>query len=128
MGKSFLDQFAAFNCVGISERVEELECWSVPSSGERVSIMLDCMVDSARSKALDRRLRARCCVDHHPEHIVQLRETSTDVGPTSHQRGLRDFGAATQKLRYRVVEIFIRGTKRTCLCGDAFFCVSYGIQ
>ena len=24
-------------------------------------------------KALDRRLRARCCVDHHPERMVQLR-------------------------------------------------------
>ena len=96
VGKSFLDQFAAFNCVGISERVEELESRSVPSGRERVSIMVDCMVDSARSEALDRRLRARCCVDHHPGHIVQLRETSQDVGPTSQQRGLRDFGAATQ--------------------------------
>ena len=77
--KSFLDQFAAFNCVGISERVEELESWSVPSSEERVSIMLDCIVDSARSKAFVRRLRARYCVDR--------------------------LGAATQKLRCRVVEL-----------------------
>ena len=52
VGKSFLDQFAALNCVGISERVEQFESWSVPSSGERVSIMLDCMVDSAGQQLL----------------------------------------------------------------------------
>ena len=35
----------------------------------------------ARSKALDRRLRA--CEDHHPEHIVQLRETNLEMDPAS---------------------------------------------
>ena len=47
-------------------------------------------------KALDRRLRARCCVDHHPERIVQLRETNLEVDPASQQRGQRGVEAATQ--------------------------------
>ena len=34
----------------ICERVEELGSWSIPSSGERMSFILDYMVDSARSK------------------------------------------------------------------------------
>ena len=51
MDKSFLDLFATFNGVGISERVEELESWSLPSGEEQVS-MLDRVVRSARLNAL----------------------------------------------------------------------------
>ena len=57
--------------VGVTRRAYHLSQFA--------SVMLDCVVDSARSKALVRRLRARCCVDRHPELIVQLRKASTDV-------------------------------------------------
>ena len=71
----FFDPFAAFDCVGIPiewrssslGRYRAMRSGTVP--GQKLSIA-DC---------------ARCCLDHHPEHIVQLGETSPDVGPTSQQ-------------------------------------------
>ena len=60
LDKTFGDQVAALNFVGISERVEELEASSVPNREARLSIMLEV-------EALFCRQRARCCVDSHPE-------------------------------------------------------------
>ena len=61
LDEPFRDQVAAFNFVGISERMEELEVSSVPNREERLSIMLEV-------EALFCRQRARCCVDSHPEY------------------------------------------------------------
>ena len=60
LDKSFGDQVAAFNFVGTSERMEELEASSVPNREARLSMMLEV-------KAFFCRQRARCCVDSHPE-------------------------------------------------------------
>ena len=102
---SFRDQVAAFNFVGISERVEELEASSLPNREVWLSIMLGCAVGSVRSKLAfaDSELAAASTVT---QNIVQLRKASADVGPTLRRRGLLDLEAATQKLEGRVVEHF----------------------
>ena len=47
-GESFRGKVAAFNFVGISERVEELEASSVENREARLSITLGCGVDRVR--------------------------------------------------------------------------------
>ena len=105
LDKSFGDQVAAFNFVGTSERMEELEASSVPNRKEQLSIMLRCVVESVRSKLsfTDSELGAASIVT---QNVVQLRKASADVGPTLHRGGLIDLEAATQKLQCCVVEHF----------------------
>ena len=105
LDKSFRDQVAAFNFVGISERVEELEASSVPTRETWLNIMLGCVVDSVRSK-LSFALSELAAASIVTQNIVQLRKASADVGPTLQRRGLIDPEAATQKLECRVVEHF----------------------
>ena len=80
LDKSFGDQVVAFNFVGTSERMEELEASSVPNREARLSIMLGCVVDSVRLKLsfADSELGAASTVT---QNVVQLRTPTADVGP-----------------------------------------------
>ena len=71
LDKSFRDEVSAFNFVGISERVEELEASSVPNREARLSIMLGCVVDRDRLKLsfVDSELGAASVA----QNVVQLR-------------------------------------------------------
>ena len=91
LDKSFRDKVAAFNFVGISERVEELEASSVPNREARLSIMLGCVVDRVRLKLsfADSELGAASTVT---QNVVQLR-TPMLVQPCN------DVGCLTSKLR-----------------------------
>ena len=90
LDKSFRDKVAAFNFVGISERVEELEASSVPNREARLSIMLGCVVDRVRLKLsfADSELGAASVT----QNVVQLR-TPMLVQPCN------DVGCLTSKLR-----------------------------
>ena len=105
LDKSFRDKVAAFNFVGISKRVEELEASSVPNREARLSIMLGCVVDRVRLKLslADSELGAASTVTLNN---VQLR--TPNVGPTLQRRGLLDFEAAKQQLEGRVVDHFTK--------------------
>ena len=107
LDEPFRDQVAAFNFVGIPERVEELEASSVPNREARLISMLGCVVDSVRSKLsfAHSELAAASTVT---QNIVQLRKASADVGPTLQRRGLIDPEASTQKLECRVVDHFTK--------------------
>ena len=103
----FRDPVAAFNFVGIPERVEELEASSVPDRVARLSIMLGFVVDNVRSKLwlAHSELAAASTVT---QNIVQLRKAVADVGPTLRRCGLLELEAATQKPECRVVDHFTK--------------------
>ena len=60
-----------------------------------------CQVKGSRSPAASPLLRGSLPRTHRAAQVDNL-----EVDPTSQQSGLRDFGAAAQKLSYRVVENF----------------------